>query len=131
MIFERMCKGCLSKHQASRYFAKAATTLRPRERTVNESLKGPGIKDDKGKLMWNLLPWKALKGLVSVLTFGAQKYSPNGWRTVPDAKTRYTAALMRHLCALNVGEKVDKESGLRHIDHVLWNATFLSELEED
>jgi hypothetical protein len=89
-----------------------------------------GVKDDGGKLMWSLLPWKALQGLVKVLTFGAKKYSPEGWRTVPDAKARYTAALLRHLYALNVGEKIDSESGLRHIDHLLCNAAFLAELED-
>lgn len=89
-----------------------------------------GVKDDGGKARWDLLPWKALNGLVSVLTFGARKYSPNGWRSVPEAKQRYQAALLRHLYALNNGEKVDPESGLRHIDHLLCNATFLAELED-
>ncbi len=89
-----------------------------------------GVKDDGGKLMWNLLPWKAMEGLVKVLTFGAKKYSPNGWRSVPNAKERYLAALLRHLYALNVGEVTDPESGLRHIHHVLCNAAFLAELED-
>lgn len=90
----------------------------------------PGVKDDGGKLMWNLLPWKAVQGMVKVLTFGAQKYSSNGWRAVPNAKERYQAALLRHLFALNAGEKVDPESKLRHIDHVLCNVAFLAELED-
>jgi hypothetical protein len=89
-----------------------------------------GLKDDGGKLMWNLLPWKAAEGLVRVLTFGAKKYSPNGWRTVPNAKERYQAALLRHLRALNAGETLDSESGLRHVDHLLCNAAFLAELED-
>lgn len=89
-----------------------------------------GVKDDQLKLMWHLLPWTALNGLVKVLTFGATKYAPNGWQTVPNAKERYTAALLRHLHALSVGERLDPESGLRHIDHLLCNAAFLSELED-
>lgn len=89
-----------------------------------------GVKDDKEKLRYDLLPWRALDGLVSVLTFGARKYFPNGWRTVPNGRDRYIAALLRHLSAIQKGEKVDKESGLRHIDHLLTNAAFLSELED-
>jgi len=89
-----------------------------------------GAKDDNGKPRWDLLPWKAIAGLVSVLTFGAKKYSPNGWRTVPNAKSRYTAALLRHLYCIQNGELLDKESGLRHIDHLLCNAAFLAELED-
>jgi hypothetical protein len=89
-----------------------------------------GVKDDGGKLMWNLLPWKATQGLIKVLTFGAKKYAPDGWRTVPNAKERYQAALLRHLCSINAGEKVDPESGLRHIDHIMCNAAFLAELED-
>jgi hypothetical protein len=89
-----------------------------------------GVKDDGGKLMWNLLPWKATQGLIKVLTFGAKKYAPNGWRTVPNAKERYQAALLRHLCSINAGEKTDPESGLRHIDHIMCNAAFLAELED-
>jgi hypothetical protein len=89
-----------------------------------------GLKDDKGKLLWNLLPWKAVEGMVKVLTFGAKKYSPNGWRIVPYAKERYQAALLRHLNAIAAGEILDTDSGLRHIDHVVCNAAFLAELED-
>lgn len=89
-----------------------------------------GVKDDGGKLRFELLPWKALSGLVAVLTFGARKYSPNGWRLVPQAKERYTAALLRHLAKIQLGEKIDPETGLRHIDHLLCNAAFLAELED-
>lgn len=89
-----------------------------------------GVKDDNGKAMWNLLPWKAINGLVTVLTFGARKYSPNGWRSVPNGRDRYLSALLRHIYALQTGELVDKESGLRHIDHAMCNVAFLAELED-
>lgn len=90
----------------------------------------PGVKDDGTKPRWDLLPWKAVNGLVKVLTFGAKKYTENGWRTVPNAKERYTAALMRHVYAIQTGETIDPESGLRHIDHIQCNAAFLAELED-
>jgi hypothetical protein len=56
------------------------------------------------------------------------KYAPDGWRTVPDAKARYTAALGRHFNAWRSGEEIDPESGLPHLAHVLCNAVFLVEL---
>lgn len=132
-----LCKVCYQQQQDSKPFVPPVTPQSQPEKQENEktledkpNLHQPGAKDDKGKLLWNLLPWKALTGLVKVLTFGAKKYSPNGWRTVPDAENRYLAALLRHLSARAAGEKIDPESGLRHIDHVLTNATFLAELED-
>lgn len=111
--------------------ANRVIASRPSEKTQNEENTGkPGVKADQGKLMWNLLPWKACQGLIQVLTFGARKYSPNGWRSVPDAQQRYLAAALRHLHARSVGEKYDAESGLRHIDHVMANVAFLAELED-
>lgn len=77
----------------------------------------PGRKDDAGKLRYDLVDDAAEEALVSVLTFGAQKYSPGGWRHVPDAQARYFAALRRHLRAHRRGEKVDPESGLPHLAH--------------
>lgn len=80
--------------------------------------------------MWNLLPWKAVTGLIKVLTFGARKYAPNGWRSVPDASERYLAAALRHLAARAAEEKYDQESGLRHVDMAFCNLAFLAELED-
>lgn len=88
-----------------------------------------GVKFDDGKLRFDLVPVKAERLLVEVLTYGAVKYAPDGWRTVPGAKERYTAALMRHFNAWRSGETVDAESGLPHLAHVLCNAAFLAEME--
>lgn len=88
-----------------------------------------GVKYDDGKLRYDLVPVRAERLLVEVLTYGAVKYAPDGWRTVPNAKERYTAALLRHFAAWRAGERDDAESGLPHIAHVLCNAAFLSELD--
>lgn len=137
LIWDRMCGDCFAKQEDSNASVHLVTELKQKERMIKEkNIEGgygkgiSGVKDDKNKPMWNLLPWKALNGLVRVLTFGASKYSPNGWRTVPNAKERYISALFRHIYAIQMGESIDKESGLRHIDHVLCNAAFLSELED-
>lgn len=115
-----------------------------------------GVKDDGGRARWDLLPWKAVAGVVDVMTFGALKYADDGWRTVPNARARYLAAMMRHLYKMLRGEKYDSDptgatckakddakvdacvagscfahTRKRHIDCVATNALFLSELEED
>lgn len=89
-----------------------------------------GEKHDKGKLQYNLVPTSAIKGLAEVLTFGAEKYAPNGWKEVENAKERYYAALQRHLFAWRDGEKLDSESKLPHLSHVLTNVAFLLEIDK-
>lgn len=89
----------------------------------------PGSKFDNGKLRYDLIPPGALVSLAAVLGYGAEKYSPDGWRAVPDAKARYTAAMMRHFEAWRLGEKADPESLLPHLGHALCNLVFLLELD--
>ena len=90
-----------------------------------------GVKLDDGKLRFDLVPTSALDGLAEVFTMGANKYTPNGWRTVPNARVRYYSALMRHLQAWRKGEEVDPESGLSHLKHAITNVAFLLELDND
>lgn len=75
-----------------------------------------------------LLPLVAIRSVADVMTFGANKYADNGWKSLPDAKRRYTGAMLRHLTAIEEGEEVDPESGLPHISHVTCNAVFLTYL---
>jgi hypothetical protein len=87
-----------------------------------------GRKDDGGKPRMELLPFSALVEVAKVLTYGAAKYGPDNWRSVPDAKNRYTGALMRHLAAWREGESIDPESGedkVLHIAQAACNALFL------
>ena len=90
----------------------------------------PGPKYDDGKLRYSLIPPIALKGLAEVLTFGAEKYEPNSWQRVENAKVRYLDALYRHLEAFRSGEIIDPESNLHHLKHALCNVTFLLHFEE-
>lgn len=76
-----------------------------------------GHKNDCGKPMWDLLPFSSLKEVVEVLTLGAKKYSPHNWMRVPNPKSRYFSALMRHLVAWKRGERTDPETGLSHLAH--------------
>jgi hypothetical protein len=84
-----------------------------------------GTRDNKGKLRWSLVSFKALEPMVQVLMFGAQKYSSWNW----SKGLKYTEicdSLQRHLNAFLEGEDNDKESKLAHVGHLLCNAMFLS-----
>lgn len=85
-------------------------------------------KDDSGKTRMDLLPFDALEEVAKVMTFGAKKYRPDGWKNVPDGVSRYEAALLRHLAAIKRGESHDAESGLSHVSHMACNALFLVHL---
>lgn len=84
-----------------------------------------GRKADKGKPRWSLLPRGAVQQVVSVLEFGAQKYAPENWKLVSDARTRYYDALHRHVEAWWCGERIDPDSGLHHLAHAACCLLFL------
>lgn len=90
-----------------------------------------GIKYDKGKLRYGLIPPVVTREMAKVLTFGAEKYGPNNWQLVEDAENRYLDALYRHLEAWRAGELTDRESGLSHLSHAITNLAFLIWLEQD
>lgn len=91
----------------------------------------PGVKLDQGKnrigLMVNGFA-AALWQVGEVATFGANKYTPGGWRTVENGAERYKDAAYRHLLAVELGEAVDAESGLPHLAHAAWNILAMLEL---
>lgn len=85
----------------------------------------PGAKLDAGKPRPGLVMLgfaRALKAVAHVGTFGATKYSDNGWMAVPNGEARYTDAMLRHLLAEGSGEELDRDSGLPHAAHLAWNA---------
>ena len=88
-------------------------------------------KHDNEKPRYDLLPSNAIEAMAQVLTFGANKYAPNNWKTVPDAVQRYQAALLRHAFAMLRGEINDPETGLPHAAHVMCCAAFIVELQQD
>ena len=86
------------------------------------------MKFDSAKLRYELIPPSTTFALSRVLTYGARKYKPNNWKK-GDIE-RYTGAAMRHFEAWRNGEKLDAESGLPHLEHLLTNVAFLVELDE-
>ena len=93
----------------------------------------PGAKLDAGKNRMHLVLsgfGNALEAVGQIGTYGADKYSDNGWMSVPDGEQRYADALLRHMLAASKsgGEEVDQESGLLHLSHMAWNALAMLEL---
>ena len=89
-----------------------------------------GAKLDHGKLRAGLVlrGFKdALVGVSKVGTFGAAKYSDNGWKSVENGYSRYEDALYRHLLA----DGVDEQSNLPHLYHAAWNILAMIQLSED
>lgn len=93
----------------------------PNGKNANE----PGAKLDAGKNKLSLIICgfaRALLEIGKVGTYGAIKYSDDGWIDVPDGERRYTDAMLRHLMAESSGEEFDKDTELYHAAHCAWNA---------
>lgn len=86
---------------------------------------GTGLRFNEGKLRYDLIHPKSLKGLVSVLTAGANKYAERNWEKGMKW-SNVISSLKRHLSAIELGEDYDKETGMLHADHLQCNAHFLS-----
>jgi hypothetical protein len=84
-----------------------------------------GTKLDQNKPRWSLLPSGTIIQVIRVLEYGAEKYAVDNWQHVPDARTRYYDAAMRHLDAWHRGEMNDDESGLPHLAHAACCLLFL------
>lgn len=82
------------------------------------------VKDFKNKLQYDLIPPEVTKSLAKVLTYGANKYSPNNWKNCKD-KDIYISALYRHIEEWRSGNKNDDETGFNHLEHALCNLAFL------
>jgi hypothetical protein len=98
---------------------------------TGRSAHDPGAKLDAGKIRAGLVLGGFSRGLEAVAevgTFGAHKYTPNGWRSVPNGVERYTDALWRHLLAEHQGIELDSDSRLLHAAHTAWNALARLEL---
>ena len=85
-----------------------------------------GYKHDVGKPDFSLIPLCALAGVARVMQYGNTKYRRDSWRDIPDARNRLLAAMLRHLSEHQYGNRMDDESGLPHIDHVVTNAIMLA-----
>ena len=85
-------------------------------------------KHDQGKPRPTLVPVGLIDAVTAVREHGCKKYhDPENWKQVEPQ--RYRDALYRHWLAYLRGEKIDLESGLPHLWHLVCNAAFLIEME--
>lgn len=87
-------------------------------------------KRDAGKPRLFLVPPELVQAVGAVMTFGADKYGTNTWRSVEIE--RYQDAMARHFEAYKdnpVG--LDEESGLPHLWHLATNVAFLCALHHE
>lgn len=105
---------------------KVAPEVDPHGKDQHET----GAKLDAGKPRLGLVLGAFANALVEVGkvgTYGAQKYTDNGWLDVPNGKARYTDALLRHVLA-ETNESHDPDTNLLHAAHAAWNALARLEL---
>ena len=84
-----------------------------------------GAKLDAGKPRVGLVLGgfaNALLEISKVGTYGAAKYTDNGWRDVEDGVSRYSDAMFRHLLQEHSEGLLDKESEMMHAAMAAWNA---------
>lgn len=90
-----------------------------------------GAKLDAGKTRLGLVLGgfsRALQEVGKVGTYGANKYTDNGWLDVPSGQERYTDAMLRHWAEEAAGVPCDKDTNLAHAAHLAWNALARLEL---
>lgn len=130
--FKATCKNiCLNTPKNT---CETIKNEKPSETTENiQQLHLPGMKYDEGKPNLSLVFGgfnKALLDVGYIGTFGARKYTPNGWKDVENLYERYSSALLRHMFAAmspRVKDIYDNETGRLHLAHVAWNALALTE----
>ncbi len=80
----------------------------------------------KPELSYLLSAPYAIEGLCEAFTFGAKKYSRDNWKQGFPAN-QLINSLLRHLTAYANGDPIDEESGINHLNMVLWNALVLAD----
>ena len=122
--------GKLSNWVAMQFLDKVDDT--PWNKIV-EAMTAPkqGIEYDDGKARWELIPFRAMRAVVDVLTHGSRKYADDNWKIVPYARKRYIIAASRHLTDWAGGEKKDSETGKSHLAHAICCLLFLLWFEQE
>ena len=73
-----------------------------------------GRKNDKGKLRYDLIPWRPMIELARAYTAGVEKYDDRNWEKGM-AWSRYVGAGFRHFWKWIAGETRDPENDVHHL----------------
>lgn len=92
----------------------------------------PGLKFDHAKPLvvkgvMHYFP-RALIEVANLSQWGAEKYSWDGWESVPNGVERYREAIGRHLLGMKIDGPMDEETQMLHATAVAWNALATLEL---
>jgi hypothetical protein len=71
------------------------------------------------KLMWSVIPWRALRGTALAMLEGSLKYGRHNYRDAGVRASVYFDACQRHLLPWWEGEDLDPDSQLSHIDKAI------------
>ncbi len=85
----------------------------------------PGAKLDAGKPRPSLVLGGFARALLAVSrigTYGAMKYTDNGWQEVTNGIERYDDAKLRHWLYEKSGIECDADTQELHAAHECWNA---------
>ena len=94
--------------------------------TDHPAAKSGAQREKLGALPYDLIPYQEITdAFARVAEFGAVKYAPWNW-SKGLARVQLLGSLLRHAFAYLRGEDRDRETGLLHTDHILWNAAVLS-----
>lgn len=105
-----LCENCLGEELRTSQMPSAASGA---------------MREKLAALPYDLVPYIELtEAYCRVAEFGAKKYAPWNWsKGLPRAQL--LGSMLRHTFAYLRGEELDKETGLLHTDHILWNAVAL------
>lgn len=82
-------------------------------------------KNDQGKLRWDLMPVEAMEEVIKVFGFGATKYGDFNWQKNDAELMRLSASVDRHHNDWKKGRKLDHESGLYELAHMVTTGLML------
>lgn len=94
--------------------------------TDHPAAKSGAQREKLGALPYDLIPYQEITdAFARVAEFGAIKYALWNW-SKGLARVQLLGSLLRHAFAYLRGEDRDRETGLLHTDHILWNAAVLA-----
>jgi len=103
-------------------------TMDKRKEFDNDDIENSfGIKFDKEKLRYDLIPIKSLEEIAKVFGYGFKKYGAHNWEKGINFSRLYSATL-RHLFAYWNGEDNDTDSGINHLSHAIVNLCMMLSL---
>ena len=114
----------LTGHEANPRGKLIEFTATPSLNGLNTSKPGEGLRYNKGKRRFDLIPPDALAALADLFTIGARKYAERNWEKGMDY-SNVIQSLDRHWNDFKAGIDRDPETGCLHITHVVWNAMAL------